>query len=293
MEKTYKVSYYVSLADKSNTASNNYDVAFTLTKVTNPSNCGVLKDGSAFITPQIRNTSILTDAVNWVKVEQSFVASAAFRYINIGNFYENSNTSTVATSGTKINTRIFLDDIVVEEEILLANSAFSLEAAAKNKEYTSLNWFLEDDAFVDNYLIERSSDGIAWEKIGQVNNEGNGNNEFNDYTVPNGVFYYRIGAQNFFNELEYSEIGAVERKLLYSANVYPNPTTDVLNISFETVEGTYDCLLWSQTGQQIALPTIQKKGRSCQLDLSSVPRGTYILQLKSAKLLVTKKIIVQ
>lgn len=45
------------------------------------------------LTPQIENTTgIMYDSLNWLKVENIFIASGGEQYITIGNFYTNANT---------------------------------------------------------------------------------------------------------------------------------------------------------------------------------------------------------
>lgn len=53
----------------------------------------ILNQPMTGLTPQIYNTTgIMYDSINWLKVENVFIASGGEEFITIGNFYDNSNT---------------------------------------------------------------------------------------------------------------------------------------------------------------------------------------------------------
>ena len=45
--------------------------------------------------PQINESKIITDSVNWTRVSGSFIADSAYQYLALGNFYYDANTDTV------------------------------------------------------------------------------------------------------------------------------------------------------------------------------------------------------
>ncbi len=64
----------------------------------------------------INNNLTLSDTVNWVKIEGTFIADSAYQYISIGNFYDDNHTQI----GTYFNNNeniayYFIDDISVVE----------------------------------------------------------------------------------------------------------------------------------------------------------------------------------
>ena len=111
---TYYAEMYVSHTDYSMDASNNIGMYFSNTLVNNPSICTELN-----FTPQINESSVITDDTNWVKISGTFVASSSAQYLIIGNFYDNNNTSTIFNSSNQqINARYFIDDVLVESVCL-------------------------------------------------------------------------------------------------------------------------------------------------------------------------------
>jgi len=90
-DTSYCVSFYVSLADKSDYAVNNLGAYFSDTAITstNYSNLPYI--------PQVANSSNnpLTNKTGWTKVSGSFIASGGEQYITIGNFNDDTTTDTV------------------------------------------------------------------------------------------------------------------------------------------------------------------------------------------------------
>jgi gliding motility-associated-like protein len=105
--KTYCVSFYVSLADSSRFA-------------TNAIGC-YISSGNAVPFPavsQINNTSgNITDTAGWKQIKGIYTATGGERYINIGNFKNDTNTTVVPNnlSSADSNTYYFVDLVSVVE----------------------------------------------------------------------------------------------------------------------------------------------------------------------------------
>jgi len=82
----------------------------------------------------------------------------------------------------------------------------------------------------------------------------------------------------------------VEHSAHESVGVYPNPARDMLSIDLEK-SGLYTLEICSINGQLLSSKSFN--GKSYQADLSSLPRGVYLLHIWSAELRVTQKIIKQ
>lgn len=90
----YYLSFWVSLAEGSNLATDNIGAFFS--NDTTKSNWYILN-----FTPQINNVSgnYLTTKTSWTKVSGSFVAIGGEKFITIGNFYDDANTDTIPVPG--------------------------------------------------------------------------------------------------------------------------------------------------------------------------------------------------
>lgn len=91
----YFVSFYVSLGDSSNYASDDIGVYF--------SNDSALSDTSylLYYTPQFINLSnnFITDTTNWTIISGEYIAIGGEQFITIGNFMNDVNTDTLSVAG--------------------------------------------------------------------------------------------------------------------------------------------------------------------------------------------------
>ncbi|MFD1552027.1 hypothetical protein DNU06_00995 [Putridiphycobacter roseus] len=105
---TYYAEMYVSHAEYSTEKSNNIGMYFSNTLINSPI-CSQLN-----FTPQVNETAVIADGVNWVKISGTFVATTAAEYLIIGNFFDDANTIFISdTTQNVANARYFVDDVSV------------------------------------------------------------------------------------------------------------------------------------------------------------------------------------
>ena len=118
----------------------------------------------------------------------------------------------------------------------------------------------ENENSVNNYNIERSIDGVAFESIATqmptANNFGNPYYNYFDGNANDAFNWYRVKAITITGVVIYSaaaKAGAAYKKQISSINVYPNPVTNcVINIAFQNKSfGIYKLSIVSSTGQTI------------------------------------------
>lgn len=135
--------------------------------------------------------------------------------------------------------------------------------------------------------IERSSNGIDFEKIGWVDGHGSTTEEkhytFVDTKPLLGMNYYRLRQVDYDGRFEYSNIVSV---VMESDDVYlfPNPATDIINIQNATsgnyqIKSVFSMLI----GQGIL-------GSGSQIDISHLPSGTYLFYPESGEPLIFNKL---
>jgi hypothetical protein len=106
--KKYRCFYYVSLQSMqfvSTDASNNFGIGFTTYHVKHDSN-NVWN--ITWIKPMINDTTVISDTLNWVKVEGTFIADSAYKFFTIGNFFDEFHTK-------GLTSYYYLDDVHIEE----------------------------------------------------------------------------------------------------------------------------------------------------------------------------------
>jgi len=135
---TYNIRVYVSLADKSNRATNNIGFKFTTAKQNTGSMC------VWNTTPDVNYTGTpITNKTGWTLLTYSFTPTVAnLRYFTIGNFFTDGATTTTSVSGSNGTIRYFVDDVSVEVACSMPSAAWtnpsSICAAAGNINLNSL-----------------------------------------------------------------------------------------------------------------------------------------------------------
>ncbi len=86
----------------------------------------------------------------------------------------------------------------------------------------------------------------------------------------------------FFAKLSYKNITNVKESFVSKTILYPNPTTEVLNIQLTNLEDDIaDISLLTVNGHKVNVPVINSKNKIAQIDVSHLNSGTYILQIKT------------
>ena len=108
-QKKYCVSFYVSKSNSYNYAINNIGMYLSQTHTYTPST-----NRLNFI-PQINDTNIVSDVLNWTLISGQYTATGGEQYIIIGNFYPNSATDTLAinSSGLEDWSYYYIDDVSI------------------------------------------------------------------------------------------------------------------------------------------------------------------------------------
>ena len=111
---------------------------------------------------------------------------------------------------------------------------------SSEERYNKLDWSTASETNNDYFYIEKSIDGIHYNKIGEVKGNGNSTSikaySFNDFEINSVLVYYKL-TQVDFNGTK-KELGTL--KLTREVNTvfsYPNPANDELNFTFNA---TYD-----------------------------------------------------
>ncbi|MEP2374994.1 MAG: T9SS type A sorting domain-containing protein, partial [Ekhidna sp.] len=147
-----------------------------------------------------------------------------------------------------------------------------------------LKWTTTNEVNVDRFEIERSGNGVDFEEIGQLkaNNKSDGINayEFSDTHPLNQVNYYRIKQVDFDGAFEHTRIEfVIIDGGKWEVNVYPNPTTDMLNIA-TTLRTSGRMKVVDMFGKVVMdYPTVNDRVNS--MDVSNLKTGVYQLEFNS------------
>ena len=148
------------------------------------------------------------------------------------------------------------------------------------EDYNLLTWTTASENQNKGFDIERSADGVRFEKIGFVTGKGTTSTK-QDYRFkdesPNGLVYYRLKQLDFDGRFEYSKIIAIDRKGENVMSVFPNPSKGIFTITgIKNLEDETFTLI-NNVGQTLSI-NVQNDG---QMDMSAFPSGVYYLRVAS------------
>jgi hypothetical protein len=174
-----------------------------------------------------------------------------------------------------------------------------------NASLASENVLLEWQTIVernnDRFEILRSTDLIHWEHIGTVDGRGNTRGlesyTFLDTELPDGILYYRLRQVDIDNTVHYTHVKSVAREVTETGmvDVFPNPIQQggSLHLLYVALEDETRALrIIDVTGREIMKQRVDFSIGLNQktIDLNSISKGTYFLELTSGEKVEVKKI---
>jgi len=88
-----------------------------------------------------------------------------------------------------------------------------------------------------------------------------------------------------------TSVGVAETTKLNSFKVYPNPFNDLLTINYEAQTADVSVTIYNVVGEKVLRRAINSI--NTELNLASLNRGVYFLQISDGELFFTKKVIHQ
>lgn len=166
-------------------------------------------------------------------------------------------------------------------------------AIAENQN-VHLLWNTATEKNNEGFEIQSSTDGIQWNTIGWMDGAGNSQTEqrydYWDFAPNPGINYYRLIQIDYDGQSEKSDIVSAIISEKFDFAAYPNPTKDIVNLDYhlEHLE-VQKITVYDLLGRiQMHVPTDSK-----QIDLTSLPKGTYLIQMlvsgQSRNKLITKE----
>gem|GEM_PF-3394760 len=154
-----------------------------------------------------------------------------------------------------------------------------------------VNWSVENAAIVDRYEVERSVDGIHFEKVGETvslkDGDASAAHQFTDVEPAPGIYYYRVKAvSDRYNATEFTETVKVKvTRNKGSLYVYPNPVSNnviVLRMNHTMPEGLYTIRLLTSNGQAVMTQQLQHNKTTAAETVTCPPGitdGSYQLEV--------------
>jgi hypothetical protein len=161
--------------------------------------------------------------------------------------------------------------------------------AVKQNETALLQWQNLMQTGTSQFVVERSSDGRNFNKIGTVAaNAANEAYDFTDHFPANGINYYRLSQSPAAGSTVYSDVRAVT---FNSISMSPNPATDKVTITVGGNNRQLKVSLTTAAGQQVA--TYHMNGEYLQAALPHVAPGLYYIRITGEGFSETRKLVIQ
>jgi hypothetical protein len=145
----------------------------------------------------------------------------------------------------------FIDDISVK---LNTTAAIPLTARLNERNETRLQWRYEAVEDLQEFILERSKDGIHFSRLGsllQPKYSGT-DHEYTDLNPNEGWNYYRVTAVNTNNSTSSSELAVVELTQSAGYLLYPNPSRKQIFLKIPDSKKV-TVKVYSTSGQQISI----------------------------------------
>ncbi len=240
------------------------------TSGTNLGGPGINQNNSKIVT-----SSILTPDTSGVINLTVAVDSGGFAYLNTMKMEEYDNTLPVSIANLSVSQ--------------ISNGV-------------KLSWRSFNESDIENYVIEKSFDGVTFEFAGAVNalNSMNNTYSFTDENAIKSTNYYRLkiveknGVYKFSNTIRLSQ-NIQKAKIL----IYPNPVVgSMLSLQLTNIDkGNYDVRIISSDGRNMQSQKLEHTGGNAVYSLpinATVTKGNYRLVLTSGnKALSSQAIIIE
>ena len=222
------------------------------------------------------------------------VANGDLRLANGSQAYNTGNNDSISITGITFDLdlaqRIQLgttDMGAYESATILPIELLSFDAKL-DKAKVALSWTTLTETNNDFFTIEHSPNGKDFEMVTQVKGAGNTAEARSYQSIDRhpykGISYYRLKQTDFDGSFSYSNIIAVNIDLVQGrVNIFPNPTADVITISFSDFkEKEIQYEIYNLVGLKMMEGSIQVNANISVLDLNqtnSFEPGDYILRV--------------
>jgi hypothetical protein len=259
----------------------NFTATYTVIDVTNQNSPHIITGpgtGNIFLNPIFLNISDADGADNcWLTIDDGLQLQLSSAGIDAGDNsgvpafdirYYNRIANTVVDMGAyEFNSAVLPVTLInfYGQAILNANKLFWITASEIN------NRFFE---------VQRSVNGIQFEKIGEVNSAGNSNilrqYHFVDKNLRSELYYYRLKQIDINGKIAFSQLVLLKNSALKNIIlVYPNPVLNKAILLFPAEMENQEFYLFNSLGQMI--DRIKVSGRSDIIDLSDKSAGVFFL----------------
>ncbi|UAY50712.1 hypothetical protein [Ferruginibacter albus] len=155
--------------------------------------------------------------------------------------------------------------------------------ASKQDKNIAVQWNVENELNIKEYVVEKSADGKTFEPIGTVKADGASIYDILDTKVSADVNYYRVHSVSNDGTIAYTQIVRVATGAASDISIYANPIKNgQIGLKLTSLsKGVYTLRLTNTLGQEILKTSISHPGGSALqiIPFSNAAKGAYWLQI--------------
>lgn len=168
--------------------------------------------------------------------------------------------------------------------------------ATKTAEYVICNWETASEINCDYFTIERSSNGVDFYPIGQMDGAGTSNQPhtytlYDSSPINEGISYYRLIQTDFDGTITYSETKSINFSANSDITIVPNPSNGTFRVIAKNLDLT-TLSMHNLFGQLVLPTTVNQLEEEIVLQFSELPIGIYFVTYELKGKSVTEKVIV-
>lgn len=202
----YFVSFYLSLSDSVNYATDAIGAFFSLDTVKNDTGCFLP------LSPQIENMpgNYIVNKSGWIKISGNFTAQGGEHFLTIGNFKDYVNTNHIAVSGGSADVNqadwsggyYYLDDICVSRDSIYAETWTGIERSIIDIQTKIYPNPVNDYLTIENH--NKPGRYIIMNSLGQQVDHGQLTNNIQKIDlreIPSGVYFLSLDDTYYYKIL--------------------------------------------------------------------------------------------
>ncbi len=142
-----------------------------------------------------------------------------------------------------------------------------------------LAWETTEEINTKSFDLERSVDGNDFEMIETIiaaNSPGTQKYIYVDEDLASGTYFYRLKMNDLDGKFVFSPVVKIQNLRSPGIETYPNPVTDLLNISNITEPGWVDLI----SAQGNLLLQTKTTAGALTIDISKYPKGIYFIRFR-------------
>lgn len=169
--------------------------------------------------------------------------------------------------------------------------------AVRSGRVNKLNWTTSLEVNLNNFVVQRSTNGREYREIGSVVATGNTNNTVNynfiDEAPVRALNYYRLKIVDNNGQVKYSPVRTVRNEGTADVYVAPNPVTGVAVVKLSSdVQDRATITITDMNGKAVyrSVSTIASGSNNIEVNMGSFAAGTYVVKVQLTNDFVIKKI---